>query len=123
MSNPLAFIIEDDTRLADIFSETISSAGYAIEVLRDGREALARLAQTKPDLIVLDLHLPEVMGDELLAYIRAQTHLQGVRVMLATADAALAQSLEKQSDLVLLKPISVSQLRLLANRLRPADCP
>ena len=120
MTPPLAFVIEDDPRLADIFSETISSAGYTVQTISDGQEAIDQLAHTKPDLIVLDLHLPHVTGDQILAYIRQQAHLSDVRVMLATADAGLANSLQEKSDLVLLKPISVSQLRSLAQRLRPS---
>ncbi|MBE2201912.1 MAG: response regulator [Anaerolinea sp.] len=119
MSKPLAFIVEDDKRLSDIFAETVHSAGYAIEIVPNGRLALDRLAGTAPDLVVLDLHLPHVMGHKVLEYIRGQERLQNTRVMVATADAALAASLEEQSDLVLLKPIPVSQLRLLASRLRP----
>ncbi len=119
MNNPLAFIIEDDPRLSDIFSETVGSVGYDIEIIEDGRLALERLAETEPALVVLDLHLPHVMGDEVLAYIRCQERLRDTRVMLATADAVLAGMLQEKSDLVLLKPISVAQLRLLASRLRP----
>lgn len=121
MNKPLALIVEDDPRLSDIFSETVQSAGYAIEVIGDGREALKRLTEAEPALVVLDLHLPHVMGQEVLVYIRQQERLRETRVMLATADAALAASLEKQSDLVLLKPISVVQLRALASRLRPNE--
>lgn len=120
MTKPLAFIVEDDPHLSDIFSETVSSAGYEIELITDGRQALNRLAQTKPALVVLDLHLPHVMGNEVLVYIREQERLRDTRIILATADAALASTLQEQSDLVLLKPISVTQLRMLSLRLRPA---
>lgn len=119
MNKPLAYIVEDDARLSDIFSEAVGMVGYEIEVIADGRQAITRLAETEPALVVLDLHLPQVMGHEVLAYIRQQERLQRTRVMLATADAGLAATLEKQSDLVLLKPISISQLRTLALRLRP----
>lgn len=119
MNKPLAFIVEDDPRLSDIFAETVRSAGYEVEIFPDGRQVLARLAETEPALIVLDLHLIHVDGEEVLAYIRKQQRLQNTAVMLATADDALAQNLEDQCDLVLLKPISVTQLRKLASRLRP----
>jgi CheY-like chemotaxis protein len=117
MKKPFALIIEDDTRLADVFSESIKSVGYKVETRRDGQDALDRLKEIIPDLIILDLHLPNVMGDEILKAIRADKRLTSTRVMLATADAVRAKSLEKESDLVLLKPISVIQLRELAKRL------
>ena len=119
MKKPLALIIEDDPRLADIFSESVKFVGYEIEIIQDGQEALNRLGEVVPHLVVLDLHLPNVMGDEILRFIRSEKKLDGVRVMLATADAFRAKELKDSSDLVLLKPISVKQLRGLAQRLKP----
>lgn len=119
MSRPLAFIVEDDPRLSDIFAETVRSAGYEVELFLDGHQVLARLAQIEPALVMLDLHLIHVNGKEVLAYIHTQKRLQNTTIMLATADDALARNLEDQCDLVLLKPISVTQLRRLASRLRP----
>ncbi len=67
-------------------------------------------------MIVLDLHIPGVDGGTLLGQIRNDRRLANVPVILATADAAFASSLQSQADLVLLKPISFSQLSELANR-------
>jgi CheY-like chemotaxis protein len=72
-------------------------------------------------VVVLDLHLPYLSGKELLYHIRADQRLGQTRVILATADSVLAESLQEEADLVLLKPISPSQLRDLAIRLRPLD--
>ena len=67
------------------------------------------------------MHLPNVSGDTILHHIRADERLANTRVMLATADAYMAENLRDKSDLVLLKPISFTQLRDLAKRLRPPD--
>jgi CheY-like chemotaxis protein len=66
---------------------------------------------------VLDLHLPEVSGSEILAAIRANASLAHTKVVLATADHLTAESLREDADLVLLKPISFKQLRDLSGRL------
>lgn len=118
MSNPLAFIIEDDPEQQKIFSSAIEMADFDVQVIDNGQEALEKLDAETPALIVLDLHLPKVSGDEILHRIRAQERLATVPVILATADPLLADTLHDESDLTLLKPISFIQLRDLATRLR-----
>lgn len=126
MSKHLALIIEDDDKLANIFSLALDAADFKTDVARDGETALAKLAATTPDLVVLDLHLPQVSGEDILKQIRADERLARTKVMIATADALMAESLRRKADLVLLKPVSVNQLTQLALRLRPpkaADSP
>lgn len=117
MSKPLALIIEDDPDLSEIFSLSLRGGGFETEVIRDGQLAIDRLAGTAPVIIVLDLHLPHVDGATILAQIRSNERFEKTAVILATADAHLADSLRGQADLVLLKPVSIDQLRELAKRL------
>ncbi|MFM8321748.1 MAG: response regulator transcription factor [Chloroflexota bacterium] len=119
MSQPLALIIEDETDLGEIFSMALQAAGYETQQAFTGPDALTKLAGCAPDLVVLDLHLPGLDGGQVLKDIRRDARLRRTRVMLATADAAFARTLEKEADFVLLKPISFSQLRDLARRLKP----
>lgn len=112
----LALIIEDDPAQQTIFSRAIEMANFNVEVIGHGSKALERLEEVIPDLVILDLHLPVVSGDEILAAIRADERLATVPVILATADPLLAESLSDTSDLILLKPISFTQLRDLASR-------
>ncbi|MEA3341411.1 MAG: response regulator, partial [Chloroflexota bacterium] len=118
---PLALIIEDDRKQATIFDQALRMAGFETEIIQDGRAALERLATIVPALVVLDLHLPYVSGDDILHQIRADERLAETRVILATADPLMAEPLGQESDLVLLKPISFGQLRDMATRLRPYD--
>lgn len=115
---PLAFVIEDDPEQQKIFSYAIKEAGYTVEVIGNGTDAMQRLNEATPALVILDLHLPVISGDEILRCIRADERLTAISVILATADPLLAESLSAESDLVLLKPISFIQLRDLATRLR-----
>jgi DNA-binding response OmpR family regulator len=121
MTNPLALIIEDNEKLADIYSLALQAAEFDTEIIHDGKTALARLAEIQPVVVILDLHLPRIVGKSILHHIRADERLAKTRVILATADAATAEELQGKADLVLLKPISVRQLRDLAKRLRPPD--
>jgi len=119
LSADFALIIEDDAYLAEIFTKALESVGFQTETLQDGRAALARLSQITPAVITLDLHLPHVSGRDLLSYIRREPRLAKTRVILTTADALSAELVAPETELVLLKPISFSQLRELAERLKP----
>jgi DNA-binding response OmpR family regulator len=110
MSTPLALIIEDDEDLSMIFAAALAAAQFKTEVIQDGNTAAVRLAATRPDVVVLDLHLPNISGRELLEQIRGDARLAHTRVMLASADALMAQSMRRDADLVLLKSVSFSQL-------------
>jgi DNA-binding response OmpR family regulator len=121
MSKPLAFIIEDHIDAATIFSEALKAADFETEIIRSGDVALKRLADTVPNMVILDLNLPQVSGTEILTHIRADERLLHICVVVATAHPQLADSVQGAADLVLLKPISFTQLRGLAARLRSAD--
>ena len=117
MSVRSALIIEDNSDLAVIFSQALQAAGFATGIIQDGDQALARLAITTPDVVVLDLHIPCVSGVEILRRIRTDVRLAGTRVIVATADMRATDMLQDQADLVLIKPVSFTQLRDLAGRL------
>lgn len=113
----LGLIIEDNEDQNWVFTTALQQAGYETESIGDGLTAKRRLMETVPNVIILDLHIPHVDGEELLRQIRSDRRLSKARVVLATADAVKAEELQPQADLVLLKPISFSQLTLLAGRL------
>lgn len=121
MNHPFALIVEDDQDLATIFAEALQAAEYETKIVQDGVTALLVLKKTQPEVVVLDLHLPRISGQEILKQIRADQRLTATRVIIATADPYTADSLRDTADLVLIKPISFTQLRDLAARLRPPD--
>ena len=118
---PLGYIIEDYEDTLNVFTWALEMAGYQVEATRDGAVAQKRLTEIVPDLIILDLHMPRVSGDKLLEQVRSDERLVDTRVFLATADANMAAQLRDQAELVLLKPISLTQLRELAERFRPEE--
>lgn len=117
-TQPLAMVIEDNEDLNQIFTTALQRAGYRVDSLFNGATAQQRLTEVAPEIVILDLHMPDVDGNVILGQIRADKRLAHTRVILATADAAFAESLQPQADLVLLKPISFSQLSQLASRYR-----
>ncbi|MCL4869369.1 MAG: response regulator [Anaerolineae bacterium] len=120
MTKPLALIVEDEKDLSDIFAEALQHADFATEVVRDGQKAVERLAVIVPDLVLLDLHLPNVAGTDILKQIRQDERLGSTQVIVVTADARSAEFLRSDAELVLVKPVRFSQLRDLAARIRPS---
>lgn len=120
MNNPSALIIDDDKEVAEPYARVLESLGFATETLQTGEAALSWLAVRMPDLVVLDLHLPShVSGTEILKHIRVDQRSTETRVIVITGHPDLADSVRDRADLVLLKPVDVSQLRELTARLYP----
>jgi two-component system, OmpR family, response regulator TctD len=117
MKKPLALIVEDEFDISIVFSRALQAAGFETEVIRNGGTAMEWLASSRPDIVILDLNLPRVGGQEILQYIRTDTRLTKTPVIVATAYARLAEGVRDQADQVLFKPISFAQLRDLSARL------
>ena len=121
MSEHLALIIEDDEDLSEIFGQALTAAGYTIEIIRDGQIAQERIKEVVPAVITLDMHIPHIPGDILLQQIRADERLEKTRIVVTTADAQMGESMRSTADLVLIKPITYTQLRDLTTRLLPKN--
>ncbi len=116
--NPLALIIEDDDLLAAMYAEALRRVHFKTVIVSDGALALAQVKALAPALIILDLHLPHVSGIDILHQIRQDAALAKVHVIVTTADSVRAMTIQDEADLVLIKPVSVLQLRDLARRIR-----
>ena len=118
MEKPLALIVEDDRDIAALFRHVLDIAGYHTEIEMHGKEALKHLDSVRPDIVLLDLHLPGVSGVQILERMRADERLKSVPVVVVTAYARDADSLPVEPDLILLKPVNLDQLSNLVQRLR-----
>ncbi len=121
MSKPLALIVEDQSDIGDIFSHALRAAGFQTELIESGSKALAWLATQTPDIIILDIRLPHVSGVEILRQIRADPRLAKTSVIVTTAHPESVDLLQEKADVVLIKPVSFSQLRDMAKRLYASD--
>jgi len=118
MPKNLAFVIEDNADLSEIFSRALQTAGFEVESILDGQIAQTRLQETVPNVIVLDMHLPSVDGPTLLKQIHADERLKKARIIIATADSAKAEHYRSMATIVLIKPITFSSLRDISARLK-----
>jgi DNA-binding response OmpR family regulator len=75
-------IVEDNFALAEIYKTRLEIIGYQVFVAHDGEEGLTIIEQEKPDLVLLDLMVPRVAGDEILRRMRASDWGKDIRVFI-----------------------------------------
>ena len=121
VNNLLALVIEDNEAVGEIFKIAVERAGFEVELIPDGQVALERLAVVTPVFILLDLHLPNVSGEQILNYIHTQERLAQTRVVLASADLMEATNLKDRVELVLIKPLGFNQVYQVAKKARQAE--
>jgi DNA-binding response OmpR family regulator len=119
MSLPLALILEDDPKLAELYATVLKQSQYETIVIESGREAQTRLGTLSPILILLDIHLPYVSGMDLLAQIQADPRFKQTTIIVMTADLYTAKDLEGHVQHVLLKMHGITRLREIATRAHP----
>ena len=104
-----------------MYAITLQGGGFETETVSNGQAALKRLQQITPALVLVDLHLPLVSGEAILERLERDDRFSGVRVLLISADVKNAERLRERVDLVLVKPISVRELRAQVERLFSVD--
>lgn len=103
-------IIEDDALNMKLFNDLLQSQGYNTVQTMDGREAVALVRETRPDVILMDIQLPEISGMELTRTIKADDGLKDIPIVAVTAFAMKGDEeriRESGCDGYISKPISV----------------
>ncbi len=86
--------IEANRRLTEM---VLRKAGYTIYVARDGIEALEMISQERPDLVLLDLHMPRMNGWELSQYLKMDAELQAIPLIALTGSGNFREEAEFSS--------------------------
>ncbi|MGZ6005135.1 MAG: response regulator transcription factor [Candidatus Saccharimonadales bacterium] len=77
-------IVEDDTAIAQMYRIKFEQEGYTVETAEDGKMGLALAESMKPDIILLDLMMPEMRGDQMLAAMRKTEWGKNIKVVILT---------------------------------------
>ncbi len=77
-------IVEDDKMLAEIYQTLLQTAGFTAHVAYDGSAGVQLISETKPDLVLLDLMLPELSGYDVLKQVRATDWGKDLKVIMLT---------------------------------------
>lgn len=109
-------IVEDDKELGEIMVEILSDFSESVQHVANGQRAVELLADMRPSLIFLDLHLPEISGVDILNFVHSQARLEKTRIVIMTADAFKADELRPLADEIIIKPISLDQVIDLAEK-------
>jgi CheY-like chemotaxis protein len=109
-------VVDDMEYLRDVQVLLLNDAGYATTALGSAREALERLPELNPDLILLDVSMPGMDGRQFLARLRARPEWQRLPVILTTGRSVEDVARENRCD-VLSKPFSEVALLDLVKRL------
>lgn len=103
-------VVEDDTQMADALTSLLAQAGYRSFIAQSAGDALASLSNDAPDLILLDLRLPDMDGLSLLSRVRTASQLPLIVVSGAGSDRDRVMSLENGADDYIAKPFSSAEL-------------
>jgi len=112
-TKPIILIVDDDPDLANIMRMMLSHAGFEAHSVLSGQEALEWLEARTPDLILLDLMMPDINGFTILRKVRSSEIIKNLPVVILTAKADQKTRMESQSagaDAFLTKPINSKTL-------------
>jgi len=109
----LILVVDDDQDNVTIAREILLSRGFEVRVAYNGPSALASVEQQRPDLVLLDVMMPQMSGMEVLDRLRANPATAGVPVILVTAkdqDEDILAGYKYGADYYITKPFSAKQL-------------
>jgi DNA-binding response OmpR family regulator len=106
-------VIDDDPDMSEFVVQLLSAHSFDVLSAKDGREGCARAAEFRPDLVILDLMMPDMHGFEVCQVLRKDERFRGLKIVISSgkkydADRKAAQQLG--ADVFLPKPYSVDQL-------------
>lgn len=120
-------LVEDDERLAKLTARYLESHGVMVTVIADGREAVSRILQGRPDVVLLDLMLPGMSGLDVCRELRSRTDVPILMVTARGEEADRVVGLEGGADDYIPKPFSsrelLARIRAHARRARGAAGP
>jgi DNA-binding response OmpR family regulator len=123
MPSELILVIEDEPNIREIVTLYLQRGGYQVHAVDDGRQAQQWLAKQLPDLIIMDLMLPEIDGYELTAQIRTRSDVPIIMLTSRREEVDRIAGLEMGADDYVVKPFSpqelVSRVRAVLRRTRP----
>ena len=107
---PTILIVEDDLGAMEALSYLLELQGYHIATATQGREALARIEESRPDLVLSDIMMPVMDGLELAAEIRRRPELAGLPVVLMSAAHEVLQRAGSLAAALLPQPLDFHRL-------------
>jgi DNA-binding response OmpR family regulator len=122
LQNDLAFIVEDDRDIADMYARVVREAGFQVEVYYDGKAAYERLQKDPaPKVVFLDMHLPSTTGNEIAWEMWFELEQTYIVIITADADMANIYRTKEEVDEVFVKPIPLDVLSEISRKYLTTD--
>lgn len=118
-------VIEDEDNIAVALDFLLTRDGHNHDRMATGAGAVARIRETRPDLVLLDVMLPDVSGYQIVQDVRADPALKDVRVLMMTARGSVVErrkGLALGADGFIAKPFELNELRSEMARLLDLPC-
>jgi two-component system, OmpR family, KDP operon response regulator KdpE len=109
-SGPLVLVVDDERQIRRFLRISLEAQGYRIAEVERGADAILATAQLRPDLIILDLGLPDMEGHEVLRRLREWTQTPVIMLSVRDADRDKVAALDAGADDYLTKPFSLHEL-------------
>ena len=126
-STPLVLVVEDEPNIAGVLSAYLERDGLRIRMAHDGEEALQSFRQLRPDLVLLDIHLPKVDGVDVLKMIRSDGDVPVIMVTALADDVDKLLALRMGADDYVVKPFNppevVARVRAVLRRTQAKPAP
>ena len=110
MNNPKILVVEDDSTVRNLITTTLKSNNYTYITAANGEAAIAAATTQQPDIVFLDLGLPDLDGVEVIKRIRSWSQLPIIVISARSEDADKVAALDAGADDYLTKPFSVTEL-------------
>jgi two-component system alkaline phosphatase synthesis response regulator PhoP len=112
--------VDDEKHIVRLVQITLAKEGYEIVTAHNGREALEQVESEKPDLVIMDVMMPEMDGLEALASLKGNTETANIPVIMLTAkaqDTDVFRGWQTGADLYLTKPFNPMELVTFVKRI------
>ena len=110
MNRTLILVVEDDKSIQNLMTTTLKAHGYRYLMAMNGETALMEAASHNPDIILLDLGLPDIDGMEVIKKIRSWSNVPIIIISARSEDTDKVEALDAGADDYLTKPFSVEEL-------------
>ena len=121
MSNLLVLVVEDDAPVRNLISTTLKTRGYEYLIAQNGESAIMEASSHNPDVVLLDLGLPDIDGVDVIKKIRTWSEMPIIVISARAEDKDKIDALDAGADDYLTKPFSVEELlarlRVMGRRL------
>ena len=110
MNKPMVLVVEDDAAVRNLITTTLGTQDYKYHTAATGEAAILEAVSHKPDVVLLDLGLPDMDGVEIIKKIRSWSNMPIIVISARSEDMDKIHALDAGADDYLTKPFSVEEL-------------